>query len=236
MEHRANLEVIAPSVDEAIQKGLDELGLNEDQVDVQVLDEGGSGLFGLGGRQARVRLTVKGSTASKPASYAPAAPMTAEDAENMVAITKATVQELLHHMDVRAEVDAQLGEPDDEESPAPVMVDVRGGDLSFLIGRNAETLNALQLVTRLIVSKEVGSSAHVVIDIEGFRKRREDTLRQLADRMAQQAVSTGRRQSLEPMSPSERRVIHMALRDHAEVTTESSGEEPRRKVVIIPKE
>lgn len=235
MEHRANLEVIAPSVDEAIQKGLDELRLDYDDVDVEVLDEGGGGLFGLGGRQARVRLTVKGAGPRRTEPREPVGPLSEAEAENLVSITTATVQELLHHMDVRAEVEAHLGEPDDDESPTPVMVDVRGGDLSFLIGRNAETLNALQLVTRLIVGKEVGHTAHVVIDIEGFRKRREDGLRQLAQRMAQQAVSSGRRQSLEPMSPAERRVIHMELRENPDVTTESSGEEPKRKVVIIPR-
>ncbi len=235
MEHRANLEVIAPSVDEAIQKGLDELRLDYDQVDVEVLDEGGGGLFGLGGRQARVKLTVKGSGPRRSEPREAVGPLSDAEAENLVSIATATVQELLHHMDVRAEVEASIGAPDDEESPTPVMVDVRGGDLSFLIGRNAETLNALQLITRLIVAKEVGHTAHVVIDIEGFRKRREDGLRQLAQRMAAQALSTGRRQSLEPMSPSERRVIHMELRENPDVTTESSGEEPKRKVVIIPR-
>ena len=236
MEHRATLEMIAPSVDEAIDKGLEELGLSEDQVDVEVLDEGGGGLLGIGARQARVRLTVRGS-AVKPRreKREPAAPLSQQDAENMVAITKATIQELLHHMDIRAEVHAEMGAPDDEDGPAPVLANITGGDLSILIGRQAETLNALQLITRLIVGKEVGNIAHVVIDVEGYRKRREDALRQLAEKMAQQAISTGRRQSLEPMSPAERRVIHMTLRDSAGVTTESVGEEPRRKVVIVPR-
>lgn len=236
MEQRTNLEVIAPSVDEAIQKGLDELGLQYEQVEVEVLDEGGGGLFGIGGRQARVRITVKG--ASRPRSTTPrepAAPLSAQDVENLISITKATVQELLHHMDIRAEVDAQMGESDEEDGAPPVMVNVQGGDLSILIGRHAETLNAFQLITRLIVGKEVGHTAHVIIDVEGFRKRREDSLRQLAQRMAQQAVSTGTRQSLEPMTPAERRIVHMELRDSNEVSTESVGEDPKRKVVIIPR-
>ncbi|MEX1247029.1 MAG: RNA-binding cell elongation regulator Jag/EloR [Anaerolineales bacterium] len=230
MEHRPNLEVIAPSVDEAIQKGLDELGLEAGQVDVQVLDEGGGGLFGLGGRQARVRLTLKGSQVARPeASGAP------QDRENLIAITQATTQELLRHMDISAQVTARMGESEPGDGEAPVLVDINGGDLSILIGRHAETLNAFQLITRLIVGKEIGHAAHIVIDVEGYRQRREDSLRQLAQRMAQQAVSSGRRQALEPMSPAERRIIHMALRDSAEVTTESTGEDPRRKVVIIPR-
>jgi spoIIIJ-associated protein len=237
MEHRATLEIIAPTIDEAVQKGLGELGVDQSQVEVEVLDEGGSGLFGIGGRQARVRLTMKeaaqasGRVRTKPAPVS----LSADEIENLVSITKATVAELLDHMDIRATIDARMGEPDDQEEMAPVLVDVTGGDLSILIGRHAETLNALQLITRMIVGKEVGHNAHIVIDVEGYRKRREDGLRELARKMAKQAVSTGRRQSLEPMSPAERRIIHMELRDSAEVTTESTGEEPRRKVTIIPR-
>jgi spoIIIJ-associated protein len=237
MEHRATLEIIAPSVDEAIDKGLGELGVEESQVEIEVLDEGGGGLFGIGGRQARVRLTVKGSAqaGSQPREKREPVVLTAGEADNLISITKTTVSELLDHMDVRATVDAQMGEPDDQETSAPVLVDIKGGDLSILIGRHAETLNALQLITRMIVGKEVGYAAHIVIDVEGFRKRREEGLRELARKMAKQAVSTGRRQSLEPMSPAERRIIHMELRESSEVTTESAGEEPRRKVTIIPK-
>lgn len=250
MEHRANLEVIAPSADEAILKGLEELGLTQDQVEIEVLDEGSGGLFGIGGRQARVRLVVKGAVESadkeapieaqpeKAPAAKPAAPRPATtgdaDMDNTIAIAKATVEELLHHMDIHADVEAYMGEAEEGDSSVPVMVDINGGDLSILIGRHAETLNALQLVTRLIVGKEIGQSAHVIIDVEGYRKRREESLRQLADRMAQQAISTGRRQSLEPMSPAERRIVHLALRENDEVTTESTGEEPKRKVVIIP--
>jgi len=235
MEHRANLEVIAPTVDEAIQKGLGELGMLLDQVDVEVLDEGGGGLFGLGSRQARVRLTVKGKAPASQAQPRPAKAMEPQDFDNLLSITKATVEELLHHMEFRAEVAVHMGEADSQESEAPVLVDVTGGDLSILIGRHAETLNALQLITRLIVGKEVGQAAHIIIDVEGYRQRREDGLRQLALRMAEQAVSTGRRQSLEPMTPAERRIVHITLRDNAAVSTESVGEEPNRKVVIIPR-
>ena len=238
MEHRATLEIIAPTVDEAIQKGLGELGLPQSEVDVEVLDEGGSGLFGIGGRQARVRLTMKGAVQAtgQVRTKSAVVALSADEAENLVSITKATVSELLDHMDIRASVEAHMGVADDQEEMAPVLVDITGGDLSILIGRHAETLNALQLITRMIVGKEVGHSAHIVIDVEGYRKRREDGLRELARKMAKQAVSTGRRQSLEPMSPAERRIIHMELRDSAGVTTESTGEDPRRKVTIVPRQ
>jgi len=114
-------------------------------------------------------------------------------------------------------------------------VDVRGSDLSILIGPRAETLNALQYISGLIVSKEIGRTIPLVVDVEGFRARRIEQLRQLARRMADQAIKTGRRQVLEPMPASERRIIHMELRNHPQVSTESIGEDPRRKVTIIPK-
>ena len=234
MERRATLEVIAPSVDEAIQKGLSELGLAEKQVEIEVLDEGGGGLFGIGGRQARVRLTVRGASKTRPPRERPA-PLSPEENENLISITKTTVVELLDHMGVRADVQVRMADSDDVESAPPVLVDINGEDLSILIGRRAETLNALQFITRMIVGKELGHAAHLVFDVAGYRQRREDSLRQLAQRMARQAVSTGRRQSLEPMTPAERRIIHMELRDHSEVSTESVGEEPKRKVVIIPR-
>ncbi|HEX9029647.1 MAG TPA: R3H domain-containing nucleic acid-binding protein, partial [Anaerolineales bacterium] len=144
--------------------------------------------------------------------------------------------ELLEKMKVNARVTAHFGEADDKDNRIPLLVDVNGDDLSILIGRRAETLNALQYIAGLIVSKELGHSVQLIVDVEGFRARRENQLRQLARRMADQAVKTNRRQVLEPMPASERRIVHIELRNHPEVTTESIGEEPRRKVTIIPKE
>ncbi len=116
-----------------------------------------------------------------------------------------------------------------------MQVDIRGDDLSILIGPKAETLNALQYIAGLIISKEIGHSLPLVVDVEGYRARRSQQIRQLARRMAEQAVRTGRRQVLEPMPASERRLVHIELRDHPDVSTESVGEEPRRKVTILPK-
>jgi spoIIIJ-associated protein len=116
------------------------------------------------------------------------------------------------------------------------MVDVQGDDLSILIGKRTETLNALQYIARQIVSKELGRNVTLIIDVEGYRLRREKQLRQLARRMAEQAIKTGHKQMLEPMSPNERRIIHMELRDSPDVSTQSFGEEPHRKVTILPKE
>ena len=252
-EKRTSLEVIAPTIEEAVQKGLDDLGLPREAIEVEILDEGSRGLFGLGSRQARVRLTIKSVSApqkttsarAEPAPTPPPVQTTPQPApepspvEDDYVLTAAqeTVRELLDKMQVRgATVTAAYGEADEARSRVPVSVDVNGDDLSILIGRRAETLNALQYITSLIVSKEIGRYVPIIVDVEGYRVRREGQLRQLARRMADQAIKTGRRQILEPMPANERRIIHMELRENPKVSTESVGEEPRRKVTIIPEE
>ena len=248
MDERPTLEIIAPTVEEAIAKGLDQLGLNADAVSVEVLDAGTKGLFGMGGRQVRVRLTVHGpggapAPAPKPASRpnreaAPVSkPAAAADKVHDPALdlTESVVSKLLHSMGLEAQVAAHFDETDRPERRS-IRVDVRGKDLSSLIGRHTETLNAFQYIASLIVGKEAGQFVQLVVDVEGFRARREKQLRQMAQRMADQAMKMGRRVSLEPMNASERRIVHMELQGHPSVTTESVGEDPRRKVTIVPKE
>ncbi len=252
---RATLEIIAPTINEAIEKGLSELDLPREAVEIEILDEGNRGLFGLGSHQARVRLIVKSdeepfsesemiSEAGQPieeeASEALAVKpvrIPAANAKEQIPlhVAQETVSELLLKMHVQAQVEASYGEVDDVRGTRAILVDVSGKDLSVLIGKRSETLNALQYIARLIVSKELGENVTVVIDVEGYRTRRERQLRQLAHRMAEQAVKTGRKQTLEPMPPNERRIIHMELREDEHVSTESFGEEPHRKVTIIPK-
>ncbi len=242
MSEKTSLETIAPNADQAIQKGLAELGLSLDDVDIEILDEGRAASFGVEERQARVRLIVKDGIEvpeepqpTKPAPR-PQIEFSDDDLENTMSIAKASVQELLEHMGVyQVTIETRLGEiMDEEDGNPPIIVDIQGSDLGILIGRRAETLNALQLITRMIVGKEIGQSAHLIVDVEGYRTRREDGLRELAKKMADQVLSSGRRQSLEPMSPAERRIIHLELRQNEAVRTESVGEEPKRKVVIIP--
>ena len=115
-------------------------------------------------------------------------------------------------------------------------MDVRGEDLSALIGRHAETLTAFQHIASLIVGKQSQQWVQLTVDVEGYRSRREKQIRQLANRMADQVTKTGRKVTMEPMSANERRVVHIELRGHPAVTTESTGEDPHRKVVILPKE
>lgn len=236
-EAKASLEVIAPTVEEAVQRGLGELGLTRDEVEVEVLDEGSRGLFGLGARQARVRLTVRTTAATaaapEPTPAPPAAAVVEED--ETLRVARETVEELLQRMDLRARVEARWGTADGPDKPTPLLVDVRGDDLSILIGRRGETLNALQFITRLIVGKELRRPVPILIDVEGYRARREQQLRRLARRVAEQAMESGRPVALEPMPAYERRIIHLELRDHPHVYTESVGEGERRKVTIFPR-
>ena len=247
MDERPTLEIIAPTVEEAIAQGLDQLGLSADAVSVEVLDSGTKGLFGMGGRQVRVRLTVHGpggapapkpEPASRPdreAAPVSKAAAAAESHDPILNLTESVISKLLHSMGLEAQVSSHLDETDRAERRS-IRVDVRGRDLSALIGRHAETLNAFQYIASLIVGKEAGQFVQLTVDVEGFRARREKQLRQMAQRMADQCMKMGRRVSLEPMSAAERRIVHMELQEHPAVITESTGEEPRRKVTIVPKE
>lgn len=243
---RPSLEIIAPTVDEAIAQGAADLGMPAESLEVEVLDEGGGGIFGLGSRQARVRLTVRSEEDAMPAQAgeAPPADKTAtmasteivdEEAEAL-RITRETVEELLERMGIEAEISAYWGTADTPGKIKPLHVDVHGDDLSILIGRRGKTLGALQYITRLIVGKELKRPISVMIDVEGYRERREQQLRRLARRMASQAIEMSRTMSLEPMPAYERRIIHIELRDDPQVETLSVGEGKRRKVTIIPKQ
>jgi len=254
---RTTLEIIASTVNEAIEKGLAELVLPREAVEIEILDEGSRGLFGLGSHQARVRLIVRQNEADaaeseiisefteaafsegieeEPALKPVRIPPANAKEQIPLHVAQETVMELLGKMHIQAQVTASYGEVDDVRGTRAILVDVTGKDLSILIGKRSETLNAFQYIARFIVSKERGENVTLVIDVEGYRTRRERQLRQLAHRMAEQAIKTGRKQTLEPMPPNERRIIHMELRDDGHVTTESFGEEPHRKVTIIPKE
>lgn len=249
-------EFIAPSVEEAIEQGARQLGLSIDLLDVEVLDPGSRGLFGLGSRQARVRLSIKtGSEVNNEKSNSISKkqqinevnqPIKVEKTEKseisdqissdpVLKLAQEVVSELLEKMHIEAKVEAKFLPPADDKDRDLVTVEIQGRDLSILIGRRSETLNALQYISSLIVAKEYGEWIPLMIDVQGYRERRERQLRVLARRMAEQVVHTGRKQNLEPMPANERRVIHLELRDHEFVTTESVGDEPNRKVTIILK-
>lgn len=280
MNERTTLEVIAPTVEEAIQQGLSQLGLTADAVSVEVLDSGSKGLFGLGGRQVRVRLTVNPPVShdvtpsasipdrepantkrteskpkakesksraakkavveektdeKKPAEQPAPKKMARTDHDIILDTTEDVISKLIHYLGMKAQVSAHYDDTSTDDRRV-ILVDVRGDDLTSLIGRHAETLTAFQHVASLIVGKQTEHWVQLIVDVEGYRSRREKQVRQLANRMADQVTKTGRKVTMEPMPSSERRVVHIELRGHPAVTTESTGEEPYRKVVILPKE
>jgi spoIIIJ-associated protein len=150
-------------------------------------------------------------------------------------LAQETLRELLEHMGMPGtDINVYHAEPASPEEEAPWILNIEGEDLGILIGRRGETLNALQYITRLIVSRELQRRANIVIDVEDYKARRESTLERLARKMAEQAKRLGKTVTLEPMPPNERRVIHVTLREDSEVETESIGSGDDRKVTIIP--
>ncbi len=233
------------TVEDAVAAGLAQLNLAEDQVDIEVVSQGSRGILGIGAEDAVVVITPKTTASSVPDEPKPAEADTAEVVSSAAAEgldpelaqrAETVLQELLEKMGVPATVSARLGTDlaDDDESPL-LTLDIAGSDLGLLIGRRGETLRSLQFITRQILNKEMGRWTPVVVDVESYLVRRRKTLQQLADRMADRVVFSGRRVALEPMPAQERRIIHMQLRNHDKVYTESTGEGERRKVVILPK-
>ncbi|MBI5029568.1 MAG: protein jag [Chloroflexi bacterium] len=213
-------EFSGKTIDEAIQKGLSELGLVRDAVEVKVVREGSRGVLGLGSEDAIVRLI----------------PMPASDSAidaNVSQVAQESLFTLLQKMGIKAQVEIQ---PDPgSESPNAFVLNIVGDDLGVLIGRRGETLRDLEYITRLMVTQKSGKSAKIVVDVEGYRTRRERVLRELAKRMAERVEVSRQPITLEAMPPNERRIIHMTLRDHPSVMTNSIGEGDHRRVMILHK-
>lgn len=204
-------EQIARTVEEAVEQGLQLLGVKREQVEVQIMEEPSGGLFGLGAKQARVRVIVKEVDIDKG---------------------KKLLEDILALLELDGMVDVDLNDAEDT-----VRYEISGPDLGLLIGRRGQTLNSLQFLLAVVLTRGMeGRRIKCVVDVEGYRARREKSLQTLAEDMARTAIQERRSISLEPMSAYERRVIHMTLQGHPRVVTASHGDEPRRKVVISPKE
>ncbi|MCK6630201.1 MAG: protein jag [Anaerolineae bacterium] len=254
-----SLDVSAKTIDEAIEQGLAQLGLSREQVDVEIVKEGKRGVFGIGSEDAQVRLiprsqgqpeNLQPASAPPVAASKPAAPIetpaepSQPDPSQSEAGREAEIGEmsvrflakLLELMGIQATVTYRRGTDLVEvgEMP-PLVLDITGGDLGILIGRRSETLQALQDMVRLMVSKELNSWLPIVVDVESYRVRRRQSLRQMAEKMAERVTASRKKMVLEAMPAHERRIIHITLRDHPAVTTKSVGSDDNRKVTIIPK-
>lgn len=224
-------EFSGKNVEEAIEKGLKELGLSRDDVEVKILDEGKAGLFGLmGASPAKIKLIVKPVKGLETGERGKA---TREKLSggNLISAQKKVKEELneiLKLMGMEAEVTASLeGEK--------VVADIKSENGAILIGKKGQTLNALQLIVNLIVNRDEKTRTRVIVDTENYRQRRENALVKMAGEVADEVKSKGRSRELEPMNPAERRVIHLALKDDRDVETTSQGEGNFRRVVVSPK-
>lgn len=228
-----SLEVTARTVGEAIEKALSRLGKTRDEVDISILSEGSRGILGIGGEDARILVSPREILATPRA----APPVMPPPPREQYAETARTVLEnLLGGMRINAEVEIKpVPESAAAEGFVAALDVVKPEDVGILIGRRGETLSALQFLTTLIVSKKVGKWGKILVDVEGYRGRREVSLRNLATRIATRVQETRQPMALEAMPANERRIVHLALQNHPAVTTASTGEGDQRRVVISPK-
>ena len=210
-----SLETSAKTVEEAVELALEKLGVSREEVEVVVLKEGKPGIFGFGGEDATVRVLRRQSE---------------EVRQEAAALARQMLEKLLSLMRVSASIDEK---ETSQEERAPIGLEINGDDLGILIGRRGQTLASLQYLVYLMVSHQLKARVTMTIDVAGYRERRMEALRDLAWRMAERVTATGQTVPLEPMPASERRIIHLALRDCHGVITESVGEGDFRKVTIL---
>jgi spoIIIJ-associated protein len=224
-----DVEASGKTVEEAIEHALAELGAERDEVEVEVLTEAKGGILGVGGAQARVRVWRIGEDDDAQPSDEEEGEYIEDEAE----IAAQTLDKLLEMMGVRADVSIRDPEtPGDGLGMAKAVLDVEGDDLGLLIGRRGETLQSLQYLLNLMMTRQFKEHMSFTVDVEGYRRRREKQLNSLAHRMADQVRRTRRPVTLEPMPANERRIIHIALAEDRQVQTSSVGEGDARKVSI----
>ncbi len=236
MEERKSAEFTGKTTEEAIEKGLASLGKSRDEVEITILSEGNRGLLGIGAEDARVAIRVLSEAPAPSEPTSESAP--AEDAGDLpIDTAKEALEQMLRLMDIACHVEVRTDVSMPGTDRVPFVLDIQSDDdLGILIGRRGETLTALQYLTRLMVGHKTGKWYEFVVDVQNYKVRRGEALQKLAQRMADRVIETGRAVTLEAMPPAERRIVHLALRDHPQVTTHSIGEGDSRKVMILPKE
>lgn len=195
----------ARTVDEAVRLALEELGIDEDQAEIEIIDEGSKGILGIiGGRNAVVKVTEK---------------------LNMEDVARNFLEPLFDKLGVEADMDITMEED-------LVNIKLTGEDVGIIIGRRGETLDALQYLLSLVINRYTPEYTRVILDVGDYRQKRAESLRRLARKVAAKVARTKKNITLEAMNPYERRIIHSSLQEFPNVNTYSIGEEPNRKVVI----
>ena len=234
-----SMEKSAKSKEAAIEAALKELGLTKDEVKIEVLDEGSKGFLGLGARDARVKVTPLNAVSEEAEAVeekvAPVKKVKREEKVKKESLggpeedAKKFLADIFAAMNLDVNIDAKMGE---EQS---MTIDLSGDNMGIVIGKRGDTLDSLQYLTSLVVNQRSEDYIKVSIDTENYREKRTEALLALSSRLADKVTRTGKKFTLEPMNPYERRIIHSNLQDSETVTTYSIGQEPYRKVVIAPK-
>lgn len=203
------MDFSAKTVDDAITEACQKFTVTSDKLEYIVVEEGSSGFLGIGAKPAVIRAKVKSSVADKAKDF---------------------LRDVFDAMDLTVVIDVKY----DEEN-RDIDIDLSGDEMGVLIGKRGQTLDSLQYLVSLVVNKDVEEYIRVKVDTENYRKRRKETLENLAKNIAYKVKRTKRPVSLEPMNPYERRIIHSALQGDKYVTTHSEGDEPYRRVVVTLK-
>ena len=203
------VEFSAKTVDDAITEACQKLTVTSDKLEYEVVVEGSSGFLGIGAKPAVIKARIKNSVADKAKEF---------------------LKEVFDAMNIVVVIDVKY----DEEN-RNIDIELSGDEMGVLIGKRGQTLDSLQYLVSLVVNKDEDEYIRVKVDTEDYRKRRKETLENLAKNIAYKVKRTKRPVSLEPMNPYERRIIHSALQNDKYVTTHSEGEEPFRRVVVTLK-
>ncbi len=244
------VEKTGKTVEEAVAAALADLGVDRQDVDVEILEEARRGILGIGSRDAKVRLTVRGNEApeaapaqaepeSKPETAvetaeeapqeaaAPETPDTEAERQAVASAAKTFLEALFQAMGMDLIIEKFVSHKEEA-----IILKLHGDGIGVLIGKHGQTLDALQYLTNLAANKGRKGWNRVILDAENYRQRRRQTLERLAQNLADRVKRTGRKAMLEPMNPYERKIVHVSLQNDPQITTYSEGEEPYRKVVI----
>jgi spoIIIJ-associated protein len=210
------------NTEDAIQEACRALHISKDDVEIEVLEPGSAGIFGLvGGRKAKIKVTLREEESAAPS-------IEAAVAEEDVVFAQETLQHILERIPVETTVHAK-------KTDGRIALSIEGDTSGLLIGRKGRTLDALQFIVNKIANKALDRRVHIVIDSENYRERRQESLIQMALRLGDKAKRIRKPVTTGPLNPHDRRIVHLALRDDEEVETRSRGEGVTKRVVIIPK-
>jgi spoIIIJ-associated protein len=222
-----SIEMKGKTVEIAVDAAIEQLGVGRDNVDIEVLDEGHSGLFGIGGSPASVRVTVKSDQTEVPDEIDTTTEIDAINTADEGAGPKDVLEKMLDLMNI----DGAVKQTEDDED---IYLDIDSPDAAVLIGRRGKCLNSLQFIMNRMVRRQDRNDKRLVVDIEGYRERRRKSLTEMAEHTAEKVCDSGREVRLQPLDPQDRRTVHIALREYPGVDTYSVGEGSYRSVVVCP--